>query len=390
MASTGKLRWQACLFFLLFAFGARGQEQGISPWSFRGYVKDLQQWLFTNEPNSLLSGGFFHNRLMVAYAPDTAWTFDLEVRNRLFYGEWVRFQPGFAAGLDQDNGIADLSFVPVRRPALVSSVILDRVWAQWRRNAWQVRAGRQRINWGMALTWTPNDWFNAWNFLDFDYEERPGADAIRVQYQTGGFSQWDLALSPARQARRMVAALRYGSHTGTFDWQVLAGLYRNRLATGIGWAGDAGQAGVKGEISVFYPLDSLSGKTSVSATAEINTLWGGSWFFNGGILVNSNGFGNRADFFQLTQTNLSADNLMPGKLSFLASLSHPFTPLLQGAFTAVYSPNGNLIILAPTAAWSVAENWDIDLTGQLFWLENEQAKLDNAGNAVYLRARWSF
>jgi hypothetical protein len=49
-----------------------------------------------------------------------------------------------------------------------------------------------------------------------------------------------------------------------------------------------------------------------------------------------------------------------------------------------------LIILVPTAAWSVAENWDIDLTGQLFWLENLNGNLDNAGNAVFLRVRWSF
>ena len=375
---------------LLAPASISSQESAPSPWTFRGYVKNMQQWLFTGERNTLISGGFFHNRLALQYSPDTVWTFDVQVRNRLLYGEWVRIQPGLAAGFDKDAGLMDLSFVPIDRPALVGSVIADRLWAQWTRQKWTVRAGRQRINWGIALTWNPNDWFNAWNFLDFDYEERPGSDAIRVQYQTGGFSEFDFAVSPARHARNWVGALRYGGHTGRFDWQALAGVYRNRLAAGMGWAGDLGQAGWKGELAVFHPIDSTAGETSVSATTEISLVLGGSWVYSGGLLINSNGFGSQVDLFRLTQTNLTADNLMPGKLSFLTSISHPFTPLLQGSLAAVYSPNGNLIILVPTAAWSVAANWDIDLTGQLFWLENTDGKLDNAGNGVYLRTRWSF
>ena len=363
---------------------------GESPWLWKGYVKNLQQWAFTGERNSLVNGGFFHNRLALRYTPDTVWTFDAELRNRLFYGEWVRLQPGLALRLDADAGLVDLSFVPVERSALVGSIVADRLWAQWQRQRWTLRLGRQRIHWGKALIWNPNDWFNAWNFLDFDYEERPGADALRVQYQAGLFSQFELAVSPARHAKNLVGALRYGWHTGSFDWQALAGVYRNRLAAGAGWAGDVGQAGFKGEVSVFQPIDSTAGETSVSATAEMNITRGSSWFFSSALLINSNGLGGATDLLRLTQTNLSADNLMPGKLSFLASASYAITDLIQASCTAIYSPNGHLVILVPTAAWSVAENWDIDLTGQLFWLENANGNLDNAGNAVYLRVRWSF
>lgn len=376
---------------ILIASTLSAQTDEVSAWTWKGYVKNMQQWFFTSDKGSLLSGGFFHNRLAVNYAPGDAWTFDAEVRNRLFYGEWIRVQPGFATDLDHDNRWADLSFVPVKRPALVGSIIADRLWAQWRRNRWTVRAGRQRINWGVALTWNPNDWFNAWNFLDFDYEERPGSDALRIQYQAGGFSQFDFAISPASDVKRWVGALRYGGHSGRFDWQALAGVYRNRLAAGLGWAGDVGQAGFKGEIAVFQPIDAAAGKTSVSATTEISTLVGSGWLLSGGLLINSNGLGSTLDSFQLTQINVTADNLMPGKFSVLASVSTSITPLLQSSLTAVYSPNGQLIILVPTLAWSVAGNWDIDLTGQLFWLKNSATgHLENGGNGAYLRTRWSF
>jgi hypothetical protein len=50
---------------------------------------------------------------------------------------------------------------------------------------WQFRVGRQRINWGVNLVWNPNDVFNSFSYFDFDYEERPGSDAVRVQYYTG-------------------------------------------------------------------------------------------------------------------------------------------------------------------------------------------------------------
>lgn len=386
-----RLKYLLLLFFYhAAAYTLSAQSPGESPWLWKGYAKNLQQWAFTGDRGSLVNGGFFHNRLILRYAPDTVWTFDAELRNRLFYGEWVRLQAGMADDLDKDAGLMDLSFVPIKRPALVGSVVADRLWAQWQRKRWTLRLGRQRIHWGKTLIWNPNDWFNAWNFLDFDYEERPGADALRIQYQAGLFSQFELAVSPARHAKNLVSALRFGGHTGRFDWQALAGVYRNRLAAGLGWAGDVGESGFKGEISVFHPIDSAAGETSVSATVELNMLFGSKWFVNAGTLVNSNGLGGNTNLLRLTQTNLAPDNLMPGKLSFLAAANWSATDLIQLSATAIYSPNGHLIILVPTATWSVAENWDIDLTGQLFWLENANGNLDNAGNAVYLRTRWSF
>ena len=39
----------------------------------------------------------------------------------------------------------------------------------------------------MNLVWNPNDLFNAFSFVDFDYEERPGSDALRIQKYTGYF-----------------------------------------------------------------------------------------------------------------------------------------------------------------------------------------------------------
>ena len=386
------------LFYLLLTVALQGwlpdpviaQSDSIPHWAFRGYVKNLQNWIFSDQRNSMVNGGFFHNRLTLKWMPDPAWTVDAELRNRLFYGEWVRYQPGWADMLDQDNGLFDLSFVPLERASMIGSVVADRLYAQWQHERWTLRAGRQRINWAVALTWNPNDWFNTWNFLDFDYEERPGADALRVEYRTGGFSTLDVAVSPANDPKDWIAAARYGGNLKQYDWQLQAGVYRHRFAAGLGWAGNLGQAGFKGEVSFFQPLDAEDGDASISATAGIDAALGGKWFVNGGFLINSRGSSGSIDVLALNRSNLSPDNLMPGKLSFLAGGTFLVTPLFTTSLNAVYSPNGDLIILIPTAAYSVSENWDVDLTGQLFWLESENGGLKNELNWLFLRVRWSF
>lgn len=389
---TEIFRRRPLLVLIIFAWGADNavcQQDSVSRWEFSGYVKNLQNWAFNDQRNSLINGGFFHNRLIVKWLPNSDWTVNAELRNRLFYGEWVRFQPGWAETLDEDSGWADLSFVPVSRSALIGSVVIDRLWTQWQRGRWNLRLGRQRINWAVALTWNPNDWFNAWNFLDFDYEERPGADALRVRYQAGGFSSLDLALSPAGGGNSTGAA-RLSGNFRQYDWHLQAGVYRKKLAAGLGWAGNLGEAGFKGEVSVFHPLEEAGGQTSLSATAGADVTFGGDWFVNGGLLINSRGSGGDIDLLELSRSNLSPDNLMPGKVSFLAGGTHAFSPLYTASLTAVYSPNGQLTILIPSVAYSVAENWDVDLTGQLFWFKNEQGTYDNALNWLFLRVRWSF
>ena len=64
----------------------------------------------------------------------------------------------------------------------------------YRDNKINFRIGRQRINWGTTTIWNPNDIFNAYNFLDFDYEERPGMDGGKFQYIFNNSVQYGISL----------------------------------------------------------------------------------------------------------------------------------------------------------------------------------------------------
>jgi hypothetical protein len=90
---------------------------------------------------------------------------------------------------------------------------IDRMHLSYINGPWEVHAGRQRVNWGRTFVWNPNDLFNNYAFLDFDYEERPGVDALTAQYN------WDYASS-------LEVGIRLGDN---WDESVLASMGSGKL-----------------------------------------------------------------------------------------------------------------------------------------------------------------
>lgn len=385
----------ACKIFLFTCLISVGQQSiaqtdSLQHFSFRGYLKNLQTWSWPGDPDLLSTDGQFHNRLIFKYNPDSAWTMDLELRNRFFYGESLKAAPDvFAENLEADPGLWDGSFVLLKNEAVVLHSKMDRLWVNYQHRSFEATLGRQRINWGIATTWNPNDLFNAWNFLDFDYEERPGVDALRLQQHFGGFSTLDFAVKPGKNEHDWIGALRYGANWKHYDFQWLAGRYHDQWTAGMGWAGALGQAGFKGELSVFKPQQRDSAAT-VSLTMQLDYLFSVGVYASAGFLYAGAAPGNGLNQSALQAENLAPDRLMPVRWSFLGVLSYPFTPLVNGSATVVYSPTDQLLILAPNAAYNISGSWDIDLTGQFFFGKLSGLKFADLYNAVFLRTKWSF
>ncbi len=91
------------------------------------------------------------------------------------------------------TGWIDMSWNIVDENSFFLNTTIDRLWLDLNFNKFQARIGRQRINWGQTFVWNPNDIFNAYSFFDFDYTERPGSDAIRLQYYPSFSSAIELA-----------------------------------------------------------------------------------------------------------------------------------------------------------------------------------------------------
>jgi hypothetical protein len=357
---------------------------------FKGYLKDVQTVSFSDNIDSITTGNYLYNRLMLRFLPFENLSAGIEARNRFFWGEIVKETPGFSEILEDENGLIDMSFTIADSKSLALNVNIDRLWINYQEKNFEARIGRQRINWGINLVWNPNDVFNTYNFLDFDYEERPGTDAIRFQYFTGMFSGLDLSISPGKTRQDMVAACRYSFNTRGFDFQFIGGVYKKNLTTGLGWAGSISDAGFKGEANFFYPYEDMKQNHGIlSFSTSIDRSFSSGLYLNGSFLFSSDANDDINDFAGLGFQTLSPMQLMPATYSFYIQSTYMFTPLTSGTMSVIYCPIVDALIFYPSFFYSIAENWDVDLVAQSLWGE-----VDNdfkvIGNGIFLRLRWSF
>jgi hypothetical protein len=147
----------------------------------------------------------------------------LELRNRLIIGESASTIPGYAKMIDTDNGFVRLSDNLLNGNSYVLNSKIDRAYIDYTKDKFQVTIGRQRINWGQCFTWNPNDLFNAYSFFDFDYVEKPGSDAIRLQYYTSNTSTLEFAIKEDNN-HNVTSAFLYRFDKWNYDIQFLGGI----------------------------------------------------------------------------------------------------------------------------------------------------------------------
>lgn len=367
-------------------------------WALNGYVKQMSSLLFISDPtlaaaypNKMMQDNLLHNRLNFSWYISDAFTFKADLRTRIFYGETVRSTPSYGDLVDNaNNDYFDLSWNILNEKAAVIHTMIDRLYFDFTKGKWQITLGRQRINWGINTTWNPHDIFNAYNFTDFDYAERPGSDALRVQYYTGVASSIELAVKVFDKWEEATAGLLWKFNKWNYDFQVLAGVANEDIVGGLGWAGNLGGAGFKGELSYFYDLDNAATtRHSFAASLGFDYIFGNGLFLNAGLLYNSNGLVSGSTN-QLFSFELSAKNLYPYKYSAMLGVTHSFTPLFSGSLSVVYSPGeSHALFISPTLAYSIKENWDIDLISQIT-LNKSGNKYISPIQYIFLRLKFSF
>lgn len=379
------------LVFLSFFSKAQEKKQLKDILSIHGYVKYMPSTNFLKS-DDVKFDHLIHNRINIRGDFSENLTAKIELRNRVFFGNTVNTsQPFYGSFIGQDNGDVDLSFLPINSDNLIFSTVIDRAYLDWNKGKWEISAGRQRINWGVNLLWNTNDLFNAYNFVDFDYQERPGSDALRVQYFTGNLSSIDFAYQPASTMDKSIIAGLWKFNKWKYDFQLLAANYNRDVAFGGGWAGNIKDAGFKGEATLFQPKNNFT-DTSGAFLASTSV----DYSFKKGIYVNFSLLYNTAGADAVTNTpqgsfagNLSAKNLMPSKYSYFGQVSGSFNPKVTGSFSAIYAQGINILFFMPGLTYAIHENWDTDITGQIYYGEqNNQFK--NLGNSIFLRVRYSY
>lgn len=368
-----------------------GQEES-KKLELTGYIKDLRSVFLVDGLDSIVVDNLIHNRLNFTWYANENFTAKIELRNRLFYGEVVRSIPDYGDLLNVNTEIVDLNFNIINKKSVVFNSTIDRFYLEYNKDKWELRAGRQRINWGINLAWNPNDIFNAYSFFDFDYEERPGSDAIRVKRYTGVASSVELAASVGRKKEDLVLAGLWKWNKWNYDIQFLAGKARNDFVLGAGWAGSIKNAGFKGEITWFKPLDTNKPGAfeTVLWSTSVDYSFTNSLYINASFLMNTGLEENVAGGINILGFDrLDTKNVLPYSYATFIQASYPINPLIGLGFSWMTFLGEGAYFLNPTLTASVFNNFDIDLLAQLFY-ENKGGRYSATSKVIFLRMKWSF
>lgn len=374
---------------LLYVFCSYAQDSTALPKKLviSGYIKNLQTISFDKTFGQNVSGNLIHNRLNIKWKPSETFVAAAELRNRLYWGEEVKLTPGFSSLLSNDNEKFNLQKTWIQNPSLVLHTNIERLYVDYRRPSWNLRVGRQRINWGLTTTWNPNDIFNAYNFLDFDYEERPGVDGAKLQYTFNNSSNAEIAYVNTGKKDGNIAAIKYSLNRWNYDMQLITGWYNNHATIGAGWAGSIKEAGFKGEMQYFIANKDSSSHFNMSL--ETDYMFKKGWYLNLSFLFNSRGLYQPVADWTTINLKLSPENLMPTKWNMVITSAKELNPLLSANISVLYAPGTNLLILLPSVQYSIATNLDINLVWQSFFAELNKT-MQGVNHRCYLRLKWSF
>lgn len=342
--------------------------------------KQIENMVFSNSIMNRINFNWYKNNFEV----------NASLRNILDYGEFVSLIPFYDKIAVTDNGFFDLTTKINSGKSYILYSNIDRVNVKYSLENLEIQIGRQRVNWGINSVWTPNDIFNSSAFINFDYVEKPGSDAVRIQYYLDFASSIEF-VGKLDNKDDLTFAGKYQFNQWDYDFQLFSGFSEYDYILGGGWAGNISGAGFTGEFTYFKERDnSLSNSTLFVSSVGANYTFSNSLFISCEFLYNSIGVvGKTKTSTNLFDLDYSAKKLSISRYSIFGQVSYPITPLIQSSLAAIVNPTDGSLFFSPTAEFSLNEDVYLLLSSQLFFGETD-TEWGNFGQFYYLRIKWNF
>jgi len=363
-------------------------SQGTRPVTLNGYITTLQSATYDSLSGPFIFENIIHNRLnLKAYAGEK-FTFAAEFRNRLFTGDRVKAGGSYSEIIGFDPGWMDMSWNISCKQSFILNTTFDRLWLDYHSEKIEVTLGRQRINWGQTTIWNPNDIFNAYSFFDFDYVERPGSDALRIQYFTSYASAAELVLK-ADNENDITAAALYRFNKFGYDLQFLAGYVNSEdVVLGTGWSGSIGSIAFRGEASFFWPWEDFPVKnTTVIVTTGLEKSFADNSMAQIQVMYSNNPV-PLSDFGTFYLGTLSAKELAFSRFTAFGQFSWAVSPLARLGLAGMWFPDLKGYYTGPSFDYSLSENIDFSLIWQQLRGHSNADKF--RVNIGFLRIKYSF
>ncbi len=373
-------------------------------YSIGGYAKYLFSTVKYNQTEQRYYDHLIHTRLNTKWYPLSNLTGTFELRFRTYFGTSVEKYPDYSHLIKSYQPLMNLDVFLWNNKSSIGYLEADRIYFDYFSGNLQTTIGRQRIAWGTSWVWNPLDIFNPKSVLDFDHEELPGVDALRLQYYTGPVSKIELSLAPAREKENSSYALLYSNNAFDYDFNFIAGFHKERWIIGTGWSGDILEAGFRGEITYSqnperinyfdnvyspYNIESISSNTNnvLNFVLSGDYTFPNSFYIHTEILYNSNGKSKDIGLFNQEAAQLGM--LSASRWSVYQEFSYDITPLMRGSVFTILNPIDKSFVLVPSLSYSIITNLDLYLIG-LFFNGSDRTEYGNYGHFFYARLKYSF
>ena len=369
-----------------------------------GYLK----YLITESKQPMLEARtdhLLHGRLNARWFATGNISAVMELRARAFSGGTVRDTPDFTSTLKEDGGFGSMGMVLWHGGETAGYAAMDRLYVNATAGRWQFTVGRQRIAWGTNLVWNPVDLFNPQSVLDFDHEEKPAVDGVRVQYYTGEVTKIEIAATPGTLTRPAHVGAQWTGNAHGYDRHVLAGVRGSDPYGGIAWAGDIAGGGFRGEMLVAGYDDRQSAPGSILVPGTTMSVPGtgtgmmvaaalsGDYTFPNSFYVHAEALYNSAGVTAATALNAPHASrlglLSPARWSLFQEFSYNISPLVRGGIFGIYNPTDHSSVVFPSVTWSVITDLDLSLFA-LFFSGDPGTEYGQGGTAVVARLTWSY
>ena len=367
------IKYILLIFNLLFIFNfVYTQEENNyfqkSNFELRGYLSNMQSVMISEIDEQWINDNLFHNRLNFFWYPGNNLTASIQFRNRFMYGQTISMVPDYTSRIDNRENFLDLSMNIFSGKSYFLNSTIDRLYLEYTLGKFVFTAGRQRINWGQTMVWNPNDVFNVQNYFEFDYPEKPGSDAVRVQYYPSFTSTAEIAASLDHN-NKLTAAGFYRFNKWGYDFQFIGGVLSEKdYFGGIGWSGDIEGAGFRGEISYFQPKQNFRDTSGllISSLSFDYTFSNSLYLQFEGLYSEKPKGQNETRFYDYYQGNLNVKNMSFSEWNFFFQATYPFTPLLNGSLSLMYFPDLKGIYSGPSISYSLSNNSEVSFISQIF------------------------
>ena len=280
----------------------------------------------------------------------------------------------------------DLTWNPVDEKNYSIVHFIDRLsFRQGFKNG-SIEVGRQRIAWGTGRIWNPTDLFNPINPAAYYKLEKDGADVASLKYAFGNFTDLNVVFNPQEKFNQSNYGFRFRTNFDEYDVSVMGGYFDQRVVAGMDFAGNIGQAGLRGEGIISMDKNNLSNNF-------IKFILGADQQFTqklyGMVEYHYNGEGKKDKFKYEFARLIKGDIINLSQNYVYTMLSYQMTPLLTANLSNNINLNDGSGFIGITGNYSLSENFYLDFGLQVTY-GSDNSEYWYYPNSIYIQGEYYF